>query len=166
MRFSTREERDSLIAGFQTKADSLTSDLLKKNEIPKGTKIIFETATDWDTEISQEKMSLAVRGLIDLSEFIPDDKIEYEEDGKTVKSISNPGDILVMYIRQPQLINAAQILDRLRRGGQSEAGLFAWDSMVLSQHSSPEIEEYERKLGFATRLGNTILIKAPDYKKK
>ncbi len=166
MRFNTREERDSLIAGFQTKADSLTEKMLKNNEIPQKTKVSFETVTQWDGEVNR-----ATGFPDDVEEVNPNAvKIsgaqEDSSDVEKVKRISNPGDIYVMYVRQPQLINASQIIDKLIRGGVMEAGSFAWDSMVLSRESSPEIEEYEIKLGLFARLGNMVAMKAPDFKKK
>ena len=160
MKFTTRSEREELIKGFEIKAAELTAKMLKTNppSIPQKTKVIFETITNWDNEIPIKKL------LPDyVGEVAPDD-IVINEKGK--KIITNPGEIFVAYIRQPQLINAGQIYDKLFKSGKFEAGLFAFDAMVLKSESSPEVEDYSIKLGLAWRIAEFILIKLPDHKKK
>ena len=148
MKFSNREEREKLIKSFDVKTEELTTSLLKSKEIPQGTKVLVETITNWEFEIP-------------VGKEVPDDVVD-----KKTKTISNPGEIYVAYIRQPQLINAGQIYDRLFKSGKFEAGLYAFDSMVLLKHSSPEVENYDIKLGLAWRLAEFISVKLPDHKKK
>ena len=156
MKFSNREEREKLIKSFDSKAEDLTLSMLKSKEIPAGTKVLVETITNWEFEIPVGKEA-------------PEDAVEEIKGiGKNPvsKTISNPGEIYVAYIRQPQLINAGQIYDRLFKSGKFEAGLYAFDSMVLLKHSSPEVENYDIKLGLAWRLAEFISVKLPDHKKK
>src|ERR1017187_6393617 len=107
MKFTNREEREKLIKSFEDKSVQLTEQMLKSKEIPQGTKVLVETITNWEFEIPVGK---------DVPEDIVKNKIA-----------SNPGEIYVSYIRQPQLINAGQIYDRLFKSGKFEAGLYAFD---------------------------------------
>ena len=154
MHFSNREEREKLIKSFDLKAEELSVSLSKSNEIPKGTKVLVETVTEWEFDIPVSKLLPSYTG-----EPIPDDV-------KVKNVVTNPGEIFVAYIRQPQLINAGQIYDKLFQNGKFEAGLFAFDSMILTKHSSPEVENYSIKLGLAWRLAEFISVKLPDHKKK
>ena len=146
MKFTNREEREKLIKSFEDKSVQLTDQMLKSKEIEHGTKVLVETITNWEFEIP-------------VGKDVPEDIIKN-------KIASNPGEIYVAYIRQPKLINAGQIYDKLFKTGKFEAGLYAFDGMVLLKHSSPEVENYDIKLGLAWRLAEFISVKLPDHKKK
>lgn len=139
MKFKNEAERLELIESFKQKAESLTQSM--KSEIPEDTKVMFETVTDYD------------------------DPIEIDgEEGE--KIIDIPGDIYVCYIKQPHIMTAVMILDKLNKRDSFGAGFAAWDSMVIAApHSSKEIEKYRIKLGLVGRLGYLLDALRPDIKK-
>lgn len=139
MYFNNEKERDEFIEGFVKKAESLTQTM--KKDLPENTSVIFETVTIW----GDEKES-------------PDSK---EDDKKFDKT----GNIYVAYIKQPHILTAVRVLDLLSQQKMFEAGMLAWDSMILSTHSSKEIEQYSVKLGLVGRLGWMLKTSVPDVKK-
>ena len=155
MKFSTLEERESLLKSFSEKADSLTVSMLKERSIPNKTKVIFETITNWDEGeflpiLDEENNPVLIDGEIQLS---------------SIKSEPSSGDILVAYIRQPQLLNGTEIMDILLKKGEFQAGLKGFDSMVLLKHSSPEVEDQDIKFGICWRLAKALSIRLHDLKK-
>lgn len=147
MKFTSLEERKKLLDDFNKKADALTVKL--KKEIPTNSVIVVETITEWEREIN-------------LKTRVPDDI--YDQKGKTKVLLPNPGEIYVAYIRQPHLLTAIQVMDKLAIRQIWAAGLFAWDAMVLPE-SSTEINLDRNKITICGRLGQMLDVALPDVKK-
>lgn len=142
MRFENKEKRLELIEGFKEKAKSLTHSM--KDDIPEDTEVVFETVTDYDEKT-----------------VIVEDP---ESEGKTITE--KPGDIYVCYIKQPHIMTAIAVMDKLNKKDLFSAGYIAWDAMVIgAPHSSKEIEKYRFKLGLVGRLGFLLEMMIPDIKK-
>lgn len=139
MQFKNEKERDELIKGFETKAKSLTDSM--KKEIPENTEVIFETITEWG------------------------ENVEASDSTEDNKKYDKTGNIFVAYIKQPHILTAVKVLDMLAQQRMFEAGMMAWDAMIISVHSSKEIENYSLKLGLVGRLGWMLKASVPDLKK-
>jgi len=155
MKFSNEAQRLELIKGFAEMAESLTQ--TKKAEIPEDTKIIFETVTEWD-----EKPTI---------EWIEDpnllgEKLDSDGEPRKIKVENHGGEIFVCYIRQPQMMTAVILFDKLNKKDTFSAGFTAWDAMVLPfPISSKEIEKHRYKLGLLIKVANALDAAFPDLKK-
>lgn len=142
MKFSSKEERDALLASFEKKAIELEE--AKKSERglrPEyNCKVIFDAMSEYDT-------------------------IERDPETKEITECS--GDIYVFYIRQPSLDQSIQILNASRPplGSELNSGKVAWDIMIIKEHSSPEIQTDRIKLGYLLKLVNKIDALISDQKK-
>lgn len=142
--FKSEEERDKLLKDFAEKAEALTISM--KGEIPSNTKVVVETVTTWDEPVTNPN-----------SEF-PDDR------SKDITTTG--GKIVACYIKQPHIMTAVVILDKLQRRDSFSAGLSAWEAMVIPAPAScKECDEYSYKLGLVGRLGFLLDGMKPDIKK-
>jgi hypothetical protein len=143
--FKSEEERNQLLKDFDEKAKSLTISM--KGEIPANTKIQVETVTIFD----------------EIPTTVPNE--EFPEDRSKDTTITG-GKIIACYIRQPHIMTAVVILDKLQRRDSFSAGLSAWEAMVIPYPAScKEVEEYSYKLGLVGRLGFLLDGMKPDIKK-
>ncbi len=154
MRFETLQERLDLIESFKNRAKELEEE--KKNE--KGLdknfncKVIFDTRTEYDEDVE----------VLETLEFVPKPLIKCE-----VRSEKCSGDIYVFYIRQPKLLDSIKILEAGDKENKVYSKcLIAWDAMIDTKNSSPEIFTDRIKLGYLPNMINHIDVLAGDQKKR
>jgi len=150
MKFSSKEERDSLIESFKIKAKELT----EAKRADKNTKPEYNCTVTFDTRTEYDEVTKDEKGEI----------VTIDENGNT---LTCSGDIYVFYIKQPSLDQAIQILTAAKPplGNEYNSGKVAWDIMIDKVNSSPEIQTDRIKLGYLLRLINRIDALLSDQKK-